>query len=554
MKIQKISDIKIKLQSQDLTEHAFENIELKRDWNKSYGEKLSMLCNGYPENDCFLIVGVEDNGAVAGHNEAWLSTTLGIISQHCNQYLDPSISLLDITTEDVNGSKIVICHVRSPGVVVKWNRTAFRGKGTTKIKMSQEDIMELNLSLPGFTDASKKQIDFVAQENLVVDFCTMADVNYDHRVLSRYSLENTRAGKLLFGNSKFRVVKYDNHSEVLINETRYGLLNLLTMNTFDEIRRYYADSGTEANRITDGILREALGNCVGHAAYIENDGELIIEMYPNRIVFSNLAYTEYSSLANKWFSSAHKSPNGFLMEALRLGRRVDELGRGKKKLLSECLINGFIPPVVTVSEAGRFKRWSLQINIQDNGERYTMIRESLLNYYGSDKEKALIAYALVLWSNKAFSEIKNYFDMHESKLAAEIVSDFNGPVFYWEEKDRLVLHRWVKILIEEGKSSKEFTHYEELELYKRCLEFYNKFYRGLLTPAEFRETAHLSNSNSDKSLSSRILSKWVNEGKLEKIKRGTYKLTDSTKVEIERDLFDKVFSAFHEKTQDGLLK
>ena len=214
------------------------------------------------------------------------------------------------------------------------------------------------------------------------------------------------------------------------------------------------------------------------------------------------------------------------------------------------MVNGLNPPVVTVSEAGRFKRWSLQIDFQDSGVRFENLRDSLFEYYDKNKEKSLIAYALVLWNHKPFSEIKKYFDTHESKVAAEIISDFKGPVYYWEERDKIVLHRWVKILIEEGKASKEFTHHEENELYKRCLELHNKFYGGLITPSEFRELAHLSNSQSDKSLTSRILKKWEGEGKLSKVKRGTYKFKDTTKIEIEKAVLFKILDAFEKKQDD----
>ena len=55
MKIKSISELKIKLQEKSLTEHGYENVELKRDWSKSYGDKISMLCNGQPNNNCFFV-------------------------------------------------------------------------------------------------------------------------------------------------------------------------------------------------------------------------------------------------------------------------------------------------------------------------------------------------------------------------------------------------------------------------------------------------------------------------------------------------------------------
>jgi hypothetical protein len=74
--------------------------------------------------------------------------------------------------------------------------------------------------------------------------------------------------------------------------------------------------------------------------------------------------------------------------------------------------------------------------------------------------------------------------------------------------------------------------------------------RGLITAAEFRDLAHLSNSSSDKSLTSRILGKWKDEGKVVKMKRGTYKFTDRTIIEIEKSELLKLIKAFSNKGED----
>lgn len=551
MKIESISELKTRLQQKGLTEHKYENVELKRDWSKEHGVKVSMLCNGQPNEQCFLVIGVEDNGALSGHGEEWLSSKLEILSQHFNQYLDPVITLLDITTEDVDGSKLIIATVKNPGVVIKWQGNAFIGNGTTKRKLEPEEILELSLSLPGLTDLTKKKSSYMPLQELVGEFCTMGAIQLDEHVLERYHISDTKCGELLVGSGKYRFVKYDSEGNVHLNETRIGLVGLLSEKTHEEIRQYYMNCIPNSSLISDAMLREAIGNCVGHAAYQENDGEIIVELHPNRISISNLAYKEYTSLANKWFSSAHKSPNPFLMETLRLINKVDELGRGKKKLFSECLMRGFNAPVVTISDAGRFKRWSLLIRFEESSERFNSLRKALTEQYDSIPEKGLIAYALVLWSYKPFSEIAKYFDSHEYKIAAEIISDSKGPVFYWKEKDKIILHRWVKVLLEEGKASKGFTMHEEKELYQSCLEIHNQFYSGLITSKQFREIAHLSNSGSDKSLASRTLSKWERENKLKKIKRGTYKFLESRTVEIEKTVLRSLLDAFSDKGKDA---
>jgi len=375
----------------------------------------------------------------------------------------------------------------------------------------------------------------------------LGSIKNDGKVLDRFHLSKNRCGKILFGETHYRVIKYDVNSKILSNETRLGLLNILTDDFFNEIRGFYATI-FDSSRISDVLLRESMGNAVGHAAYHENDGELIIELYPSKLHVSNLAYSEYLSLANKWFSSAHKSPNPFLMETLRVINRVDELGGGKKKLLAECLVNGFNSPYITITNAGRHKRWTLAINFGASSAIMLAVYKQLQKLYGINSEKSLISYALVLWRDKNFSEIAKYFDSHESKVAADILSDFKGPLFYWKEDDRIILHRWVKVLLEEGKLSKSFTHYEEQQLLKFCKDIHNKYHNGLITPKEFREMAHLSNSKSDQSLTTKMLNKWINEKELKRIKRGVYRFTDKATVEVDRKLLKIITEAF-EKTQ-----
>ena len=52
--------------SSKITEHLYENVELKRSWSREHGEKASMLCNGNPISENFMIIGIEDDGALAG--------------------------------------------------------------------------------------------------------------------------------------------------------------------------------------------------------------------------------------------------------------------------------------------------------------------------------------------------------------------------------------------------------------------------------------------------------------------------------------------------------
>ena len=550
MKVASLSDLKSLLEQQAVKEHTHENVELKRDWRRSHGEKLSMLCNGQPETDCFLVIGVEDNGQMAGHGEAWLKDQLANISQHCNTCLDPAIALVDLTTSNIEGNMIVIAHVKNPGVVVKWEGCAHAGKGTTKKKLSDQEILELSLSLPGLTDLTRQKCNYKPDEGLTKILLEMAGISYDDNALERYNLHNTRAGHILLGNSRYRVVKYDDTGDVLANESREGIIGMLTESMLNEIREYYNCLGIERERISSSMLREALGNAVGHAAYKDNDGEIILELHPSRLVISNLSFVEYTSLANKWFSMAHKSPNSYLMEILRIAKRVDELGRGKTKLLSECLRSGFGPPEINVSDAGLFRRWSLHLEINQGNDTFRLLYDQICRLYSPSNDKILIAYALVLWRQKPFSEIKRYFDAVESRIAAEIISDIKGPLFFWEEKDLLYPHRWVQILLEDGRQSRGFTLYEERRIFSLCKEICLNHYSGYLTTAHFRDLAHLSNSQSDKNLATRTLKKWQRAGQLTSIAKGKYRFAESETVEIEKSALTKILELFEKDRQD----
>lgn len=527
MKINNISELKIELLQKNITEYKFDNVELKRNWDIKYGCKISMLCNSNLDTSCFLVIGVEDSGELAGHNENWLEKNLENVSKHINEKLDPIVTLVDITTEKIESDYVVIIEARNPGIVVKWNKEAFSGHGTTKKLLAPEEILALNLRLPGITDYSKQLITYEPYPKNIELFCDLGNIEKQDAVLEEYSLKNNQCGRILLGEAKYRVIKYDKKEEIISNETRSGLINILSDLFSEEIRNFYQNKLDDTDRISDAMLREALGNSVGHAAYNENDGELIIEIHPNKLQISNLAYSEYLTLANKWFSSAHKSPNPFLMEVLRTIHKVDEVGRGKKKLLSECLLNGFNAPAITVSDAGRFKRWSLVLDFGVNTARYLKVYNSIQALYRHNKEKSLIASALVLWSDKAATEIIQYFDKYQLDILREILQrDPNPPVVLVENMNRILPVRWVRLLIEEGKESSTFHPSEEARYYQSCKKLSCTYKNGLMTPGDFREMTSLSNSNSDKSLTTKTLKKWVSEGKITKIRRGLYQFIE----------------------------
>jgi len=544
MIINNYEELILLLKNNEITEHKYLNVELKQTWSQEVGKKFSMLTNSRPNEICYLLVGVNDKGFFISSNDNWLKTNIENISGHINAYLDPYITVLDVKTEKFHDNYVLIIIVKNPGVVVKWNKKAYKGSGTTLDEMEPEEILEMNLKFPGLHDFTKQETIYQSKIQLVELFCNLAKLEYKDNILIKFHLSNNKCGDLLLGTGTYRLIKYNKEDNIISNETRNGLITLLSSEFNAEIRKFYELYLDNTNRISDIILREAIGNCVGHAAYHDNTGEIIIELKHDCLIFSNLVYRDYISLVNKWFSHAHKSPNPFMMETLRFIGKVDELGRGKKRLFSECLMKGFTAPHITITEAGKNKRWQLIIPINDENENYNELKNRLINIYGT--EKGLIAYALVLWKDLKFSEIAKYFDEWYSKIATEIIADIKGPVFFWKERDQITLHRWVEVLINEGKASKGFSEYEERQLFDSFKNIFNQFHGGIFSSKQFREFAHMSNSPSDRVLASNVLNKWLKAGKLEKLKRGNFQFIEKTTVEVEKDILKTLIDVFKE--------
>ena len=156
--------------------------------------------------------------------------------------------------------------------------------------------------------------------------------------LRRLDLFERQAARLLFGKASYRIVQYDDKHEPIVNERRQGLISLLLPAFIQKLCH-------EGERhFSDRALKESLANAVAHAACFENDGEIMLEVYPDCITVSNLCIKESTYFANRWFSRSHKTVNGVLMEALRIAGFVDELGRGKNVIFSESIKTGKRPP------------------------------------------------------------------------------------------------------------------------------------------------------------------------------------------------------------------
>lgn len=521
-------DVLQAIRANNLREHLHTNLEVKEDWQGKHGEKLSALANKLNQLVCFLVVGVTDAGKLVGCDEKWARKTEEVVSQHVNANLDPVQSCASIECKELGGVWVIIITVRNVGEVTYWDGAPYSASGTTLAKMEPEEILKLRLQLPGLFDFSNQHIKTQYIPSLVTDFAAKVkeaghplEIEFkgtkEISVLVHLGIAERQAARILFGKCRFRIVRYDASGEVVENREDFGLFNLLRHGFLDGLAKQpYCQYSRKA-------LKEALSNAVAHAAYFENDGEVVLEIYPTRIVLSNLCIRESLYFANRWFSRSHKTVNGLLMEALRVAKLVDELGRGKHIIFSESIKLGHRAPEVVIENAGKYKRWKLTIHGGNSDEKYLRLLRRSQEIY-QEPRKALIAQALVLWRDKPVKEIRNFVDDEFATVFGEVLAGYEGPLVYLKDKDQIVLSRWARVLLGEGKDSKALSPGEEEGLYKRLYDFCTKHESGVVTPKLVREFANMGNTKSEQTLSSSILSEWAEKKWVEKVGYGQFKI------------------------------
>ncbi|HAB50615.1 MAG TPA: hypothetical protein DCE80_00300 [Ignavibacteriales bacterium] len=520
------------LKDNKLLEHRHNNVELKSDWTKNYGDKISGYGNKRDTRNTWLVIGVDDAGDFTEKTEAWARNTEQAISQHMNTFLDPIQTCQGIECCEINNKWIIIIRIKNPGSVVYWEKEAYKASGTTISKMTPEEIMKMTIDLPGLTDYSKQPWDGIINESLTRLFISNIaekkeelknqDISDIDKILEYVQIKNRNVCRILFGNCKYRVVFYNGDNEPVKNDQRYGLYGILDNTFLNEIQDWTMKQLCKLEHVfPNRALKEGLANAVAHAAYFANDGDIIIEVFCDKVVISNLCIPECGHFANKWFSRIHKTVNAVLMETLRWADKVDELGRGKSLIFSDSIKNGNKMPFVGMENAGRYNRWRLTIYGCSVEIRYKKLLRKIMTLY-KNEQKALIAYALVLWRDQKVSVIRDYVDDESRQLFAEVLGDIDGPIFFYQKEDKIFPTRWVKVLLEEGQDSKTLTMSEEIQLFKWVSKIRIENHKGLITPKDLRKLADMGNSQSANVQSSGLLKKWVEEGKLKKVKKGTY--------------------------------
>jgi hypothetical protein len=544
-----LEELLLLVKAEVVGEHRQPNMELKESWTKDNGRKISALGNRTDEEPKWLCVGITDKGTLVGHDEKWARANEQIVSQQVNQFLDPSQACTGITCHDLDGRWIIVLKVENPGAVVKWDGAAYKGVGTTLQIMDAAQVMELTVRLPGLSDYSAQSWAGSISPESLIPFAKhlfsrrpelARDIHGEEQAvefLGEIGIKDTNVTRILFGNCPYRVIYYDASEQVVDNSKGFGLANLLSGTFLDSIESWSSDqTGVPSPVYPPRALREALANAVAHAAYFENDGEIIVEAFKDRLSISNLCVRESEYFANRWFSRSHKTINRLLMECLRFSGHVDELGLGKNVIFAESLRNGKRAPLVNVEQGHRYDRWRLFIYGGHSDETQLRLLQRCRQTY-SDERKALIASALVLWRDRQVAEIRKFIDGESLPLFAEVLADHYGPLFYYEKEDRIILRRWASVLIGEGKDSKQLSIPEEERLRDLAYELRSEYRGGYITPKELRDLAGMGHTAAEGVLISQLLRKWKSEGVVESVRRGLYRfvqresrMADITKI------------------------
>ena len=198
-------------------EHQYDNIELKSDWDTSYGNKISALANKPNRKVCWLVIGVDDLGGIVAHDEHWAIKKEEIISQHINQNLDPMQACQGINSYCLNNYWVIVVKIKNPGDVVKWKHTAYKASGTTMAEMRPEEVMQMTIQLPGLTDYSKQIYDKdISPElsetfkNKLLETREEMQINYKksdpQEIFDAIKISKTNTCKILFGETRYRQI------------------------------------------------------------------------------------------------------------------------------------------------------------------------------------------------------------------------------------------------------------------------------------------------------------------------------------------------------------
>lgn len=542
----KRKDIISALEEESLIESLAAQVELKRSWKQDNGKEISAIANHPSRDGGWLIMGVEDTGHLSRKDQAWLRKTEAEVSNHIEQYLSHTYTV-NISGEAINSSYVILLEIIPIDDVVFWNDKAYKLVGTSSIEMSPPEVLELTLKLPG-ADYSKAKYTGDVSGALIFDFANklqeagkLEGINpkelSPHSLLQILNIFEKNVSGILFGDYEVRIARYDAEGDIIEQQIKLGLYSILRDDFIAEIQGWTKKQGTilkenslsaqEEQPYPLKALREALANAVAHALYSKDNGNVLVELFPDRLCVANNCSLEAEHFANKWLSSENKPFNKLLMQVLRMANISDELGSGKSRIFRLMIESGKKEPIVEFSKYATYGRWKATLYNNREYKNLPLLISRLREQYSSQPEKIRLITAIILWRRRPFSEILQRLDSHYERMANEIKDQDEQSPFYVSPNGEVVLKRWVETLLHDGKVSKKLNRAEERLWYNHLSSIASKHYSGTLKNSDVRQLLGLSDSAAERQQISRLLKSWETEKKVELVKRGEWKFLNS---------------------------
>ena len=529
-----------------MRETSFPRLEFKSKWDSKYGRDISAIANDESQTGGWLVVGVDDDGKLAEHDEKWAKQFSEKIGNQVNEFLTPSSSVRHVTVEAIGTAYIILIEIANPGDVTEWQGEAYKLSASSSKRMTSEERVSLAMKLPG-EDFTKEPWDGEIDSSLVLDFAKkVADARPDEfsdglknlssvEILKRLQLYGTRASGILFGDYPVRIAYYNADDDVLENTTKEGIYNILTDNFLSQIQAWTKKEGTvvEGNTtsVTDTpsypakLLREIFANATAHALYQREQGEIIIDICPDRIVARNNASLEAKHFTQQWFSKKTFVKNKVLMTALRTAQITDELGTGKARIFRLAMESGKKPPIIEFTGLKNYGKWQITVYNNVQYKHLTQIMEKFYDIFPT-KPHARIAVALVFWKKHQWNSILERLDEYHQEMAQEVLEHPYAPVTIIDNE--IFVKRWIEVALT-GQQSKSFTPLEEEKIRKilAALAFQNGR-KGMLTTQEAKTIIGLGNSQSESTQLSNLFRKWRDENIVTNEGRGRWKFLSHT--------------------------
>ena len=346
------------------------------------------------------------------------------------------------------------------------------------------------------------------------------------KILKKLNIIKTNTAGILFGSFSYRIVNFNIDGDILDQSEKQGLYNILSDDFVEQIQSRSRKKGTHVEGSSTTVqeempypvkaLREILANAVAHSLYQKNNGDIVVEIHPNKITVRNNCSPEAKLFVNKWLSRIYKPMNKHLMNTLRAARITDEQGTGKMRILRLMLESGKREPIIEFNEYNHYCTWSITLCNDETNKALKSLAEELKDKF-TENDQWRMAIALLLWRKRSWKEVKQYLDEYNKDVAEQVLKNEHCPVFRYQ--DGFYTKRWAMVRLT-GRVTRQFNESEKTIIFKLLR---SNTINGHISSEQARKIIGLSDHQSEKSQLSALFKEWKQKSRIEKVKKGHWK-------------------------------